>query len=98
MAKKATLEVLIKDKLEPFQGYEYNHILGLFLLDGRWRCVHLATGICIAGLKDNFKQKRDCLEFIERLYKENINWSFKTMQGAVDINPEFGVIYERCCK
>ena len=101
MAKKAKIEVQIKDKLKEFDGYEVNPKLGLFLYEEdkkkQWKCVHLPTGICISGDWDDFKQKRDCLLFTELLAQESINWNFKTDEEALELNPNFFEIYKRLC-
>ena len=101
MAKKAKIEVQIKETLKEFDGYEVNPKLGLFLYEEdkkkQWKCVHLPTGICISGVFDNFKQKRDCLLFTELLAQESINWNFNSNEEALEINPDFLETYKRLC-
>lgn len=97
MAKKATFNVIIDNEPKEMNGYEFNTTLGLVLHDGFWKTIHLPTGISIAGKKPKgyFKQKNQCLDFIEKLWQEKIDWNFKTFDEAFVKNPEFKAIYER---
>lgn len=101
MAKKARIQVPKNDtETHEVNGYVINDLVGLYQGETTklWRGVHLRTSKFLDGPSGTWKQKRQCLAYLESLISQGMNFVVDSETEFWDKNPDGADMYQEAVK
>lgn len=81
-------------------GYRVNEFVGLYKHPdrGAWRGHHFPTGWDLNGQQTSWKQKRQCLAFLQHFIDAGIDFSFQSVHEMEFKNPDIKRVFDEAQK
>ena len=100
MATKQVFEAYLLSSTQKFEvnGYAINDLVGLAQHPEKkhWVGVHIPTGMTLErGSAYRFKQKRECMAFLESLIEQGFDFDVSTSAECVEKNPDYEEMFKK---